>query len=125
MVVRFSLRLSQSRALYDGATQLYARRQENKLDAAQIRVLELYLNEAKLAGVALNGDAKKRFNEIKVRDHLSDAVPFDLCSWCSVYRVVAQEELSALSTTFMNNVMDATASFSLVVTNSEDVQGIA
>lgn len=46
--------------------RLYGQREAEKLDEAQIRVLELYLKEAKLAGVALDGDAKVRFNAIKV-----------------------------------------------------------
>ena len=52
-----------------------------------------------LAGVGLVGAAKARFNEIAT-------------------------ELAALSTTFGNNILDATKAFALTLTSKEQVSGL-
>ena len=87
--VAFSLRLSQSRPLFDAFTALKNGPAWGSLTQAQQRLIELELRDFKLGGVALEGAQKERFNEI-------------------------QQELSQLSTQFSNNVLDATKAFKKV-----------
>eukprot|EP00124_Ichthyophonus_hoferi_P001967 Ihof_evm10s119 gene=Ihof_evmTU10s119 len=95
-VVEISTRIGQSKAVYDAFTRLS---QREDLDGAQRRVVELALLGARQSGVGLEGEEKKRFNEIEV-------------------------ELSSLSTKFGNNVLDATKDFQEVVKDKEVVAGL-
>lgn len=79
-IVAFSLRVGQSKRLYEIARSLVA---EDDLDPARRRILEKMIQGAELAGVALEGAAKERFNEIQTR-------------------------LALLSADFRNAVIDAT-----------------
>ena len=80
-VVAFSLRVGQSKRLYEIANSLLER--GDGLDAVQRRILEKTVQGARHAGVALEGAAKERFNEI-------------------------QASLARLSADFRNAVIDAT-----------------
>ena len=79
-IVVFSLRVGQSRALYE------AMKAVKTSDPTQKRILAKALQGAELAGVALSGAKKKRFNEI-------------------------QAKLAKLAMDFSNAVMDATKAF--------------
>lgn len=94
-IVKFGLRVSQSRAVYDklAAVDLEA------LAEAERRAVEGELRDARLAGVDLEGDTKERFNEI-------------------------QTELSKLSTEFSNHLLDATKAFKELVTDKAIVEGM-
>ena len=69
------------------------------LTPAQQRAVECEVRDAKLSGVALDGDEKTRYNEIA-------------------------KELSALSTEFSNNVLDATKAFEHLCEAKDDVAGL-
>ena len=83
-IVAFSLRVSQSPALYARAKKVRAACEGES--PARKRILDRMILDAELAGVALGGDAKRRFNAI-------------------------QAELAKLSADFANSVIDATAAF--------------
>ena len=85
-VVAFSLRVGQSRRLYDIAKSLLAAK-DGGLDPVRRRVLEKMVQSAELAGVGLEGAKKERFNEI-------------------------QERIAKLGADFHNAVIDATKAFS-------------
>ena len=61
-VVAFGLRMGQSKPIYDGLLAIKDGLEWNRLNSAQRRVVELKIRDAKLTGVGLSGDAKKRFN---------------------------------------------------------------
>ena len=99
-VVRFSTRLSQSAPIYRGWSALRADEKAwAALSETQRRVAEIAIRDAKLAGIGLQGAAKARFNEIA-------------------------EELAQLSTSFGNNVLDATKAFALTLTDKAAVAGL-
>jgi oligopeptidase A len=80
-IIAFSLRVSQSPQLYKAAKTLV---QNGKVeDSTRRRILEKMVEGAELAGVALEGDAKVRFNEI-------------------------QAKLAKLGSDFVNAIIDAT-----------------
>ncbi len=91
-IVRFGLRVKQSEPIDQGLRTLRESSQWNELDEAQQRIIDAKLLEAELAGIALTGKSRERFNEIA-------------------------EELSELSTRFSNNVLDATKAWSLTLTD--------
>jgi len=97
--VAFSLRLSQSSAIYRGFKSTKESPEWDTLTEARQRIVLENLRDAELAGVALEGDDKKKFNEI-------------------------QQELSKLSTKFSNNVLDGTKAFVKTITNKEEVDGL-
>jgi oligopeptidase A len=100
LVVAFGTRISQSEAFYRGWCAL-----RDDQDAwvpllnQQRRVAELELLGAKLAGIGLQGEQKERFNEI-------------------------QKRLAHLSTTFNNNVLDATKAFKHRLDRKEEIDGL-
>lgn len=96
--VKLSLRLGQSRALYEGFRALKETQWES-LSAAQCRIVDEQLRDFIHSGVALEAEDKKRFNEI-------------------------EEELSKLSTKFSNNLLDATKAFKKLVTDKAEVDGL-
>jgi oligopeptidase A len=98
-VVRFGLRLGQSRALYDALQSLREGATWRELDAAQQRIVESLLRDMKHAGVGLEGAARERFNGI-------------------------QEELAERSTAFGNHVLDATKAFALTLRDPDEVEGL-
>ena len=97
--VALSLRFAQSKPLYAALKALRESADWPGLSPAQQRVVEAELRDATLSGVGLDGAAKERFNELS-------------------------QELSKLSTTFSNNVLDATKAFEKLVTAPEQVAGL-
>ena len=98
--VAFSLRLSQSRPLYDALAALRADDAAfSRLSDARRRAVDAELRDFRLGGVALEGEQKAKFNEV-------------------------QQELSKLSTQFSNNVLDSTKAFKKLVTDSAVVEGL-
>jgi len=97
-IVNFSLEYSQSKKLYEAYKHI-AETQKDQLSPSQKRILETNIRDAELSGIALSGQDKERFNDIS-------------------------RELTKLSTTFSNNVLDATKSFELVLENKEDIDGL-
>ncbi len=98
-VVRFSMRLGQSRALYDAARELRDGPGSAELDGGQQRIVDSLVRDAELSGVGLEGEARERFNEIQL-------------------------ELAELSTQFGNHVLDATKAYHLELTEREEVAGL-
>ena len=88
-IVAFSLRVSQSRKLYEIAKTV-ARSPglaiDSRMDSTRRRILEKMVQGAELAGVGLEGAKKDRFNEIQMK-------------------------LAKLGADFHNAVIDATAAF--------------
>jgi len=84
-IVAFSLRVSQSPALFRSARRLLAEGKD--LDAVRRRILERMVQGAELSGVGLEGERKDRFNAIAAR-------------------------LAILGNDFHNAVIDATNDFS-------------
>ena len=97
-VVELSLRINQSRAIYDGAKALREGDAWGSLDEAQQRAVELKLRQAEHAGVGLDGAEKERFQEIA-------------------------RKLAKLSTDFSNHVLDAKKRFELIIEDSANVEG--
>ena len=95
-VVTFSLRLGQSRPIYQALKGLQA---SAGLDATERRIVDALVRDAELAGVGLEGEARERFNAI-------------------------QMELAELSTAFSNHVLDATKAFALTLTTADEVAGL-
>ncbi|MEB3240882.1 MAG: M3 family metallopeptidase [Synechococcus sp.] len=95
-VVRFSSRLGQSQPIYNALEQLEA--QAESLDRCQQRIVAQERLGMQLRGVGLSGEEQQRFNQLS-------------------------EELSALSTRFSNNVLDATAAWELLLSKPEEVAG--
>ena len=83
-IVAFSLRVSQSRRLYEIAKAV--RNRQPSTAAVRRRILEKMVQSAELAGVGLEGAKKDRFNEIQMK-------------------------LAKLGADFHNTVIDATAAF--------------
>jgi oligopeptidase A len=96
-VVAASLRLGQSRALYQGFLAL--RSSGAPLEPAQRRIVDTAIREAELAGVGLEGAALERFQQIEA-------------------------EMAEASTRFSNNLLDATKAFSLVLTTPAEAEGL-
>ena len=97
-LVQFTLRLGQSRPIYDALVRLRDGDAWAQLDRAQQRIIEAKIRSAEHTGVALEGDAKQRFLEIA-------------------------ETLSQLATDFSNHVLDATKAYELIVTDPGDTEG--
>jgi oligopeptidase A len=98
-VVQFGLRASQSRPIYEACLAIRGGSEWANLSPTRQRIVEKKIQSAELSGIALEGAQRDRFNEIA-------------------------QELSKLSTTFSNNVLDATKAFELVLTGENDVDGL-
>mmetsp|Transcript_17757 Transcript_17757/g.27624 ORF Transcript_17757/g.27624 Transcript_17757/m.27624 type:complete len:804 (-) Transcript_17757:314-2725(-) len=106
-VVKSFTAFSQSKPLYDALVSIQSQ-WENSSDDEQVdvmmvddfqeqqkrRAVDNSIRSMKLGGVALEGEAKERFNEIRLR-------------------------LAELMTKFMNNVQDATKDFTLTIDDAE------
>jgi len=97
--VTFQLRLGQSKPIFNAFKAIQEGPIWETLSEAQKRIVEVEIKEATLNGVALEGDAKERFNEI-------------------------QQELEKLSLKFNENVLDATKSFEKLITDKKDIEGL-
>ena len=94
-IVKAMSKFSQSKPLYDALSAVEKKwGDQQAADSFEMqqrrRAVENNLRAMTLGGVALEGEAKERFNEIKMR-------------------------LASLSTTFSNNVLDETKAYSLTV----------
>lgn len=97
-MVAFGLRAAQSKPIYNGLKALRDSNEFNDLNDAQKRIIDDKLKSATHSGVGLEGEAKKRFNEIADRG-------------------------SKISTDFSNHVLDATKAFELIITDKKDTEG--
>ena len=97
-VVQLSLKMSQSKPVYQALCAIRDGSEWETLEPAQQRIITEKIRDAELAGVALEGQAKQRFLEIA-------------------------ERLSTISTDFANHVLDATKAFELIVTDPKDAEG--
>ena len=97
-IVEFSLRMGQSKPIYDGLVEIRDGPEWGKLDEVQRRIIELKIRAAKHSGVGLEGKEKERFNEISKR-------------------------LSQLGTDFSNHVLDATKAYEMVITEKSETEG--
>ena len=98
-VVKLSMRIGQSPAIYRALVELRDSDAAADLDNAQRRILDKLIESAELAGVGLEGEAQERFQQIKL-------------------------ELAELSTKFGNHLLDSTKAYSLDLTKLEDVDGL-
>jgi oligopeptidase A len=98
-VVQASMRIAQSEPLYRAMLALKNGPAWKDLDGAQQRIVAGALRDAELSGVGLSGEPKKRFQQIEL-------------------------ELAELSTRFMNNVLDETKAFSMVLTTEDEIAGL-
>jgi oligopeptidase A len=98
-LIEFSMSVEQSKPIHDALSALKDGPQFAQLDAGQQRAVECLLRDAKLSGVALEGEAKERFNKL-------------------------QQELAELRTRFQNNVLDSTKAFHLDLTDESEVEGL-
>ncbi|CAM9448036.1 unnamed protein product [Phaeothamnion confervicola] len=98
-VIQAMQKLTQSPAVYAALKHLQKPVSSRLLSEPQRRIVDASVRAMDLAGVGLAGDAKEHFNAIQL-------------------------ELGQLSTTFTNNVLDATKAFSLVVTDPADIKGL-
>ncbi len=97
-VVAFGLRLSQSEPIFRALKTSHVHGW-SQLDSAQQRIIDKQILGAELSGVGLSGESKERFNAI-------------------------EKQLSALSTRFSNNVLDATKAWELVLSSPEEADGL-
>ncbi len=98
-VVVFSLKQGQSRPVYEGLLEIRDGEHWEHLDAAQRRIVDSMLRDARHSGVGLEGEVREQFNAIA-------------------------EESARLATEFSNNVLDATKAFALMLQDPEEVEGL-
>jgi oligopeptidase A len=99
VVVETLLRMEQSVPIYRGLRALRDGAEWAALDQAQRRVVARMIRDAELAGVALEGAARERFQAIEL-------------------------ELAELGTTFSNHLLDATKAYGLVLRSPDEVAGL-
>jgi oligopeptidase A len=99
LVIQFSNKLSQSQPIYKAFKAISTSDTWEKLQQAQQRIIKAAIRDAELSGVGLEGEAKERFNAI-------------------------QMELGELTTKFSNNVLDATKTFNLKLTEKSEITGL-
>ncbi|KAM7427756.1 hypothetical protein ABFA07_021165 [Porites harrisoni] len=97
LVVKVAMKAKQSVPFYDALSKV--EKDQLTLDEGQQRIVTAFLRSARNGGVGLKGKEKERFNTIQLR-------------------------LAELGNKFSNNVLDATKSFSMVLTDPEDVAGL-
>ncbi|HEY0705178.1 MAG TPA: M3 family metallopeptidase [Polyangia bacterium] len=98
-VVASALALGQSRPFYDGYVALRRSPGWASLSPARQRIIESSILDAELAGVALEGEKKQRFLEIAT-------------------------EMAEATTTFANNLLDATKAYALILRTREEAAGL-
>lgn len=98
-VVKFSLKTSQSRAVYEALEKIRNSAEFASFSRPRQRIIERNLLSMKLSGVGLSGDKKERYNAIA-------------------------QELAALKTKFSNNALDSTKSWSMTLTTKDEVAGL-
>ena len=98
-IIELGLRISQSLPIFQALKSLRQSPDWDQLSPAQQRAIDLELKSARVSGIELEGEARKRFNAIVQR-------------------------LSELKTEFSNHVLDATKSFQLEIQDPQDVAGM-
>ncbi|WP_090332747.1 M3 family metallopeptidase [Nitrosomonas sp. Nm51] len=99
LITQFYAELSQDQQLFEKFKQLQASTEFGMLSPARKRIVENELRDFRLGGAELSPEKKKRFLKI-------------------------QETLSALSSKFNDNLLDATNAFSLLIENQDEISGI-
>ncbi|GJL72401.1 MAG: oligopeptidase A [Nitrosomonas sp.] len=98
-ISQFHVELTQDQQLFEKFKQLHDSPHFDELSSSRKRIIENELRDFRLGGAELSPDKKTRFLQI-------------------------QEELSALSAKFSDNLLDATNDFSLRVENMDELTGI-
>jgi len=98
-IVEFSLKLKQSKPLYERFLAMRDSDAWAQMSSAQQRIVAQSILSAEQAGIALEGQSRQRFNEIAQR-------------------------LSQLASDFSNNVLDATKAWHLDITDPADAEGL-
>ncbi len=98
-VTQYFAELSQDQSLFEKFKQLRNSPEFNDLSNARKKIIENQLRDFRLGGAELTTDNKKRFLAI-------------------------QEELSALSAKFSDNLLDATNDFYLIIAQQDELSGI-
>jgi oligopeptidase A len=91
--------VGQHQGLYKAYQQLADSEEFKQLNIAQKKVIDNALRDFKLSGIALNDDDKKRYGEVVTR-------------------------LSELSSTFGNNLLDATHAYSVNIIDKSELTGL-
>ncbi|MDQ3186424.1 MAG: M3 family metallopeptidase [Pseudomonadota bacterium] len=99
LITQYYAELAQDQVLYEKFKQLRNSAEYEDLSRAQKRIIENDLRDFRLGGAELRPQEKERFLQI-------------------------QEELSALSSKFNDNLLDATNNFTLHVENADELSGI-
>lgn len=98
-IVQLGLQLKQSPALYQRFCAIRDADNWTQMSSAEHRIIALSILSAEQAGIALQGEARERFNQIA-------------------------QTLSQLGSDFSNNVLDATRDWFLDITNKQDADGL-
>lgn len=99
LITQFYAELSQDVRLFEKFKQLRASLEFDQLTPARKRIIDNELRDFRLGGAELPAEKKHRFLQI-------------------------QEELSKLTSTFSDNLLDATNAYSLLIDDAEKVAGI-
>ncbi|MCG7757300.1 MAG: M3 family metallopeptidase, partial [Nitrosomonas sp.] len=99
VITQFYAELSQDVRLFEKFKQLRASAEFDQLTPARKRIIDNELRDFRLGGAELPAEKKQRFLQI-------------------------QEELSKLTSTFSDNLLDATNAYSLLIEDAEKVAGI-
>jgi len=99
LLSEYSTFVGQNQALFQAYQQLSNSDEYQTLNIAQKKVINNALRDFKLSGIALNDEDKKRYGEIVTR-------------------------LSELSSTFGNNVLDATQAFTVTIDDESQLIGL-
>ncbi len=99
LLTEYNTETSQDKRLYQAFEAIANSPEYSELSQAQRQSIDHALRDFRLGGVALEGEAKKRYGEIKKR-------------------------LSELSTQFSNNVLDATQAWYKHFTDPQDLAGL-
>lgn len=98
-VVKFGLKTSQSRRIYDALEKIKSSSDWSKISRPRQRIIERNILSMKLSGVGLDGANKQRYNEIA-------------------------QELAVLKTKFSNNGLDSTKSWFMTLSTKEEMDGL-
>ncbi len=96
----YETRIGQNKSLYQAYEQLKAGDDFSGLTRSQQQVVNNAIRDFRLSGVALEGEAKARFGEIR-------------------------KELSSLTTRFANNVLDATQGWCKQIIDKNELSGLS
>lgn len=99
LITQFYAELSQDVRLFEKFKQLRASAEFDQLTPARKQIIDNELRDFRLGGAELPAEKKQRFLQI-------------------------QEELSKLTSTFSDNLLDATNAYSLLIEDAEKVAGI-